>query len=88
MLVTSTGTIGIALRRVLDCGHSQTAHSHTAHSQTAHLPRTISSSAGDRRTDIHCVRFIIREVREPVSTSKSHLQAKGIKHVQENKIFY
>ena len=75
MLVTSAGTTGIALPRVLGCGHSQTAH----------LPKTISVRAGDRRTDVDCVRSTIREVRGPVSTSKSHLQASDTEHVKKIK---
>jgi len=77
MLVTSIGTVGIALPQVPGCGPSQTAH----------LPKTITACIGDRRTDIDCVRSTIREVRGPVSTSKSHLQISDIKHIQENKFF-
>jgi len=78
MLVTFTGTLGTALQPVLDCGHSQTAH----------FPKTISARAGDGETDIDCVRSIIREMWEPVSTSKRHLQANGIKYKEGNTLFH
>jgi hypothetical protein len=78
MLVTSTDTPGIALPRMPYCGHIQTAP----------FPKTISASAGDRRTVIDSVRSIIRETWETVSTSKAHFQANGIKYKEGNTFFH